>query len=165
MGIIATVSDRDLPAFDCYHTLGVPMTASGVEIEAAFRAAAKREHPDLRADTAEATLRMQRLNIAREWLTDPVRRERYDATRGARQTGGTPADRFDAFPPGAWSTADEPLERRGSQAGPAMASVALMVLMTMLFIGSGSLVAAAIAVTAIVVLLLGVLLTILGAAR
>lgn len=165
MGIIATVSDRDLPAFDCYRTLGVPVTASSAEIEAAFRAAAKREHPDLRADAAEATQRMQRLNIAREWLTDPIRRERYDAARGVRPVGGAPVDLPDIDPLGAWPSTTVEDVRPRSMAGPTMASIALMVLITMIFVGSGSLLAAAIAVAAIVVLAFGVLLTLFGAVR
>ncbi len=158
------MSDRDLPAFDCYGAIGVEVTASLVEIEAAFRAAAKREHPDLRADATDATLRMQRLNVARAWLTDPERRARYDAARGVRPIGGTPVDLPAIDPLGPWLTTDLP-ERHGTMAGPTIASIALMVLITMIFIGSGSLIAAAIAVAAIVVLLFGVVLTILGAIR
>jgi curved DNA-binding protein CbpA len=163
------VPDRDLPSFDCYRALGVPVSATSAEIEAAFRAAAKRDHPDLHEDAAAATLRMQRLNVARDWLTDPGRRARYDAARGVRPVGGAvtggvvfdPPD-IDAFGP--WQTDALP-ERRGSQAGPIMASIALMVLITMVFVGSTSLLAAAIAVAATIVLVIGAALTILGAAR
>jgi len=166
------VPDRDLPTFDCYRVLGVPITATTTEIEAAFRAAAKRDHPDLHEDAAGATLRMQRLNIARAWLTDPDRRARYDVARGVRGVrpagetpgGGGRVDLPDNDPLGPWPDTLVP-ERRSSQAGPVMASVALMVLITMVFVGSGSLITAAIAVGALVVLLFGVLLTILGAGR
>jgi curved DNA-binding protein CbpA len=158
------VSDRDLPAFDCYRVLGVPVSASLTEIEAAFRAAAKREHPDLHEDAAAATVRMQRLNVARAWLTDPDRRARYDAARGLRQTGGQAEDLPDLDPLGPWPDAIGD-ERRGSQVGPVMASIALMVLITMIFVGATSLVAALIAVTAVVALAVGVVLTILGAMR
>lgn len=167
--------DRDLPTFDCYRVLGVPVTATLAEIEAAFRAAAKRDHPDLHEDAAGATLRMQRLNVARAWLTDADRRARYDDARGVRGArgvrpageapgGGGRVDLQDIDPLGPWPDTLVP-ERRGSQAGPVMASVALMVLITMVFVGSGSLITAAIAVGALVVLLFGVLLTILGAGR
>jgi hypothetical protein len=158
------VPDRDLPAFDCYGALGVPTSATTADIEAAFRAAAKREHPDLHADAALATLRMQRLNVARDWLVDPERRGRYDAARGVRRIGGAAVDLPEIDPLGAWPGPPD-IERRGSMAGPTMASVALMVLITMLFVGAGSLLAAAIAVAAIVVLVFGVLLTVLGAFR
>ncbi len=159
------MSDRDLPEFDCYRVLGVPAWATLVEIEAAFRAAAMREHPDVSPDPAAATVRMQRLNVARDWLTDPARRQRYDAARGVhpKDSGRMEMPEIDGLE--AWPTTYEPPERRGSQAGSIMASIALMVLISMIFIGSGSVVAAAIAVAAIIVLIVGVLLTILGAAR
>jgi curved DNA-binding protein CbpA len=163
------VPDRDLPSFDCYRALGVPVSATSAEIEVAFRAAAKRDHPDLHEDAAAATLRMQRLNVARDWLTDPGRRARYDAARGLRpvggpSAGGVVADPSDLDPFGPWE-ADALPERRGSQAGPIMASIALMVLITMVFVGSTSLLAAAIAVAAMVMLVIGATLTILGAGR
>ncbi len=157
--------DRDLPSFDCYGVLGVPITATTTEIEAAFRAAAMREHPDVSPDPAAATLRMQRLNVARDWLTDPERRSRYDAARGVRPVGGRAADLPDLDPLGPWSTDALQPERRGSQAGPVLASIALMVLITMVFLGTNSLVTAAVAVAAMAVLLFGVVLTILGATR
>jgi DnaJ-class molecular chaperone len=161
------VPDRDLPSFDCYRTLGVPATATVDEIEAAFRAAAKREHPDLHEDAAAATLRMQRLNVARDWLTDPIRRARYDAARGVgpvgvAATGGLVFDPSDVDAFGSWQSDALP-EQRGSHAGPVMASIALMVLITMVFVGSTSLLAAAIAVAAMVVLVIGAALTIRGA--
>jgi len=159
------VSDRDLPSFDCYRVLSVPVRATRVEIEAAFRAAAMREHPDVSPDPAAATLRMQRLNVARDWLTDPERRARYDANRGVRPMGDGRVDLAEIDPLGAWPTTDEPPERQGSQAGPIMASIALMVLISLLFIGSDSPVAAAIAVASMVVLAFGTVLIILGAGR
>lgn len=156
--------DRDLPEFDPYAVLGVPVTASRTEIEAAFRAAAMREHPDVSPDPAAATARMQRLNVARDWLTDAQRRSRYDAARGVRPVGGVVADLPDFDPLGPWP-ADPVLERRGPQVGPVMASIALMVIITLVFVGSNSLLAAAIGGAAVVVLLFGALLTILGAGR
>lgn len=156
--------DRDLPAFDCYGVLDVPVTASRHEIEAAFRAAAMREHPDVSPDPAAATARMQRLNVARDWLTDVERRSRYDAARGVRSVGGVVADLPDFDPLDPWPTSLPP-ERRGSQVGPAVASIALMVLITLVFVGSNSLLAAAIGGAAVVGLLVGAVLTILGAGR
>jgi hypothetical protein len=160
--MIATVSDRDLPAFDCYRVLGVATTATTTDIEAAFRIAAKRDHPDLHEDAPRSTLRMQQLNVARQWLTDPERRARYDEARGLRPPGGRSIDLPDIDPLGSWSgTSDE--ERSGSMTGPILASLASMVLLMMIFLGLGSWLTLGIALVAGIVLLYGLVLTILGA--
>ena len=62
-----------------------------------------------------------------------------------------------------WSTIGT--ERRGSMLGPTMASLAMMVLITLMFVGSASLLVAVIAVGAVAVLVVGVLITIIGALR
>src|SRR4029079_17837366 len=57
--------------------------ASVGTIEAAFRALVKQHHPDVSSGDES---RMTRLNLAREWLTDPEPRGRYDrAPRRGRQ--------------------------------------------------------------------------------
>jgi curved DNA-binding protein CbpA len=43
-------------------------------IEAAYRSLVKRHHPDVAASADDQ--RMKRLNLARDWLTDPIRRRR-----------------------------------------------------------------------------------------
>jgi hypothetical protein len=158
------VPDRDLPAFDCYRALGVPVSATTADIEVAFRAAAKREHPDLHEDAVAATARMQRLNIARDWLTDPQRRASYDAARGLR-----PPPEGAAHHPGAvrdqrWMAPPD-AEPSGSMTGPLVASLALMVALTMLLVGTGTVLTAAILVVALAALVVGIALTILGATR
>jgi hypothetical protein len=74
---------------DPYEVLGVRRTASATEIRAAYRAAARRLHPDT-GGSADA---MQRLNVAWQVLRDPGRRAEYDRsvtdTRWGR--GGTAA--------------------------------------------------------------------------
>ena len=157
------MSDRDLPAFDCYRVLGVAVSATTDEIEVAFRSAAKRDHPDLHEDAAGATLRMQRLNLARSWLTDPQRRARYDEARGLRAVGRGRTDLPEIDPLGSWP--DRPGEHRSdSMAGPILASLASMVLLMMIFLGLGSWLTVGIALAAGVVLVYGLVLTILGGA-
>ena len=73
-----------LPPFDLYAELEVPETASTETIEAAWRSLMKRTHPDLvAAGSGERTVR---LNVARDWLTDPARRARYDDARARNET-------------------------------------------------------------------------------
>ena len=62
---------------DHYETLGVPRDASAAEIKAAYRRAAKANHPDKAGGDGT---RMTQINKAYETLSDPERRARYDAT-------------------------------------------------------------------------------------
>lgn len=63
---------------DPYKTLGVSRTASAEEIRRAFRAIAKRDHPDLNPGDAAAEARFKSANAAHDLLSDPDRRARYD---------------------------------------------------------------------------------------
>jgi hypothetical protein len=63
---------------DHYRVLGVPRDASQEEIARAFRALAKRLHPD--RDGGEA-VRFREVRAAFEVLGNPARRHAYDATR------------------------------------------------------------------------------------
>lgn len=65
-----------IPDFDLYRELEVHLAASTETIEAAYRSLIRRHHPDVWGDAQ--TRRVQRLNVAREWLTDPSLRRRYD---------------------------------------------------------------------------------------
>jgi curved DNA-binding protein CbpA len=105
--------------FDPYAVLKVSQDASQDALLAAYRALARRLHPDL-SDDPSASAQMAQLNAAWETLGDPVRRAAYDrthvagvildthgrsttgdratgpasgesATRSARQPGGQPA--------------------------------------------------------------------------
>ena len=67
----------EIPAFDLYAELEVSERASIETIQAAYRSLQLRNHPDRVGP--EAGDRAVRLNIARDWLTDPERRARYDA--------------------------------------------------------------------------------------
>ena len=59
--------------FDPYAVLGVPRTASSMQVARARRRLAKRYHPDLHPDAASMD-RMQRINEAWEILSSPIRR-------------------------------------------------------------------------------------------
>ena len=67
----------EFPEFDLYAELEVSERASVETIQAAFRSLQLRNHPDLAGPVGDG--RAARLNIARDWLTDPARRARFDA--------------------------------------------------------------------------------------
>ena len=77
-----------IPSFDLYAELEVSRSAGVATIEAAYRSLAKRHHPDAVAGAGGRAggddTRIKRLNTARDWLTDPERRARYDRITGAR---------------------------------------------------------------------------------
>jgi len=79
-----------IPDFDLYAELEVSERASVETIGAAYRSLQLRNHPD-RAG-AGAGDRAVRLNIARDWLTDPERRARYDAHLAERRRGAVDED-------------------------------------------------------------------------
>ena len=65
---------------DPYATLGIPAGASREEAARAHRRLAKAFHPDVNPGPAAAD-RMRRINEAWRILSNPARRERYDASR------------------------------------------------------------------------------------
>lgn len=65
-------------ARDPYETLGVARTATPDEIKRAFRALARRHHPDANPDDPNAEERFKEINAAYEILSDPEKRQRYD---------------------------------------------------------------------------------------
>jgi curved DNA-binding protein len=65
---------------DHYATLGVPRSASQDEIQRAYRALARRHHPDLDPEPG-ADERFRAISEAYRVLSDPERRRRYDASR------------------------------------------------------------------------------------
>ncbi len=66
---------------DPYRVLGVSRTASLREIRAAYRARARRSHPDLAGE--DSIGRMRELNAAWELLKDAHRRDAHDAAARA----------------------------------------------------------------------------------
>ena len=92
---------------DYYAILGVPRTAATGEIRKAFRALARKHHPDRNAGDAEAERRFKEVNEANEVLADPAKRKQYDelgahwqdyAGMGGRGGGGRGGG--DPFGPG-----------------------------------------------------------------
>jgi len=87
---------------DYYAVLGVPRTATTSEIKKAFRALARKHHPDRNAGDAEAERRFKEVNEANEVLADPVKRKQYDELGAHWQeyarAGGPPGG--DPFGPG-----------------------------------------------------------------
>lgn len=63
---------------DYYAVLGVKKDASEEEIKKAFRRLARKHHPDLNPEDAEATKTFARINEAYEVLSDPLKRKKYD---------------------------------------------------------------------------------------
>jgi len=69
---------------DYYAILGVHPTAEIAVIEAAYKALAKRYHPDVSQDNPEeAHRRMQEINEAYEILSDKTKRKEYDDLKGS----------------------------------------------------------------------------------
>ncbi|MFO7902254.1 MAG: DnaJ domain-containing protein [Planctomycetota bacterium] len=66
-----------------YEVLGVVRTASAEEIEGAFRALAKKWHPDVCPDIHEAAEHFKRIAEAYEVLGNPEKRRRYDQSQAA----------------------------------------------------------------------------------
>ena len=65
---------------DYYAIIGVPEDASAEEIKKAYRALARKHHPDLNKDE-DAEERFKELGEAYEVLKDPAKREEYDQIR------------------------------------------------------------------------------------
>src|SRR5476651_2655142 len=63
---------------DYYQTLGIAKTATEKDIKAAYRKLARKYHPDLNPNDAEAHKKFQQLNEANEVLSDTEKRKKYD---------------------------------------------------------------------------------------
>ena len=66
---------------DYYGLLGVPADATTAQIKKAYRKLARQHHPDRNPGDTDAADRFKAITEAYEVLTDPVRRQAYDATR------------------------------------------------------------------------------------
>ena len=77
---------------DYYEILRVETSASQQQIKESYRKLALKYHPDHNRDDATAATRMKAINESYAVLSDPQKRDRYDALR---QTYGDAAhDRF-----------------------------------------------------------------------
>jgi curved DNA-binding protein len=63
---------------DYYKILGVDKNATDKDIKNAYRKLARKLHPDLNPNDAEANKKFQQLNEANEVLSDPEKRKKYD---------------------------------------------------------------------------------------
>ena len=84
---------------DPYDVLGVARKASEAEIKKAFRALAKKHHPDKTGNDQAAMKRFQEINSAYELLSDKEKRAQYD--RGEIDAAGQPKGFGAGFNPSA----------------------------------------------------------------
>ena len=73
---------------DPYEVLGVSKNASEAEIKKAFRALAKKHHPDTHANDPKAVKKFQEISAANEIVGDKEKRAQYD--RGEIDAAGQP---------------------------------------------------------------------------
>lgn len=78
MAQFAPVARQSIPRSDLYGDLGVDPSADAIAIEAAYRELIDRL---AQSEAAKDVRRAARLRLAHEWLTDPERRSRFDASR------------------------------------------------------------------------------------
>lgn len=74
---------------DPYAVLGVPRSASPLQVARAHRRLAKRHHPDLHDGTVESVERMRRINEAWALLANPLSRAEYDRDHPAAGTAAS----------------------------------------------------------------------------
>lgn len=63
---------------DYYKVLGINKNATEKEIKSAYRKQARKYHPDVNPNDAEAKKKFQQINEANEVLSDPEKRKKYD---------------------------------------------------------------------------------------
>ena len=73
---------------DYYEVLGVGKNADDTEIKKAYRALAKKYHPDVNPGNAEAEAKFKEASEAYAVLSDPDKRRQYDQFGHAAFEGG-----------------------------------------------------------------------------
>ncbi len=63
---------------DYYKILGIDKTATPKDVKSAYRKLARKYHPDLNPDNADAKRNFQQINEANEVLSDPEKRKKFD---------------------------------------------------------------------------------------
>jgi curved DNA-binding protein len=63
---------------DYYNILGINKDASAEDVKKAYRKLARKYHPDLNPNDANAKKKFQQINEANEVLSDPEKRKKYD---------------------------------------------------------------------------------------
>jgi molecular chaperone DnaJ len=82
------VSQKDMYEKDYYKALGVSKEASAAEIKKAFRALAKKHHPDSNENDPKAEARFKEVSEAYDVLSDDAKRKEYDEARALFTSGG-----------------------------------------------------------------------------
>jgi curved DNA-binding protein len=89
-----------MPPKDLYSVLGVKPTASDDEIKKAYRELAKKFHPDKTGGDKTKESRFKDISAAYEVLSDPAKRQQYDAMREGRIPFGNGGAGPGGFPGG-----------------------------------------------------------------
>ncbi len=82
---------------DYYAVLGIPQSATDEEVRHAYRALARRYHPDSRTESAPTTL-FHDVQTAYAVLGDPLQRRAYDRRRSEAGLGQGAALRWEIYP-------------------------------------------------------------------